>query len=354
MRGDGRCSLSVSCRWSAAGSRSCHTASPGTSASLRPQFQPTHSPLRSMDAVLGISPARWRGERSDVGFARWSTLSSHSLRLERRDAHAANCQRTCRSAPRVCPRGLPPVAGLSPPPSGGRCNPEQLLVEQLPVRSDLLLGRAEVDRSGAHRLVRAVLQFVFHVIARRVPWKGRLLRVQVGDVVRAAELQRNNVVDLKRAPTASPACPLSRTARCAQYADALEASSPTRGALSLERGTPKGRRKPGRAASSIARFRTQDLGIAASVCVPDHRLREDATGHSGASFTPRVRMEATGLRSCRLRHLLEWAHRRRSPSGRTQLGTHLGHPEARCGADARRCSDRSTRTPRAARCRYSI
>ena len=206
MRGDGRCSLSVSCRWSAAGSRSCHTASPGTSPSLRPQFQPTHSPLRSMEAVLGISPARWRGERSDVGFARWSTLSSHSLRLERRDVHRANGQRTCRSAPRVCPRGLPPVAGLSPPPSGGRCDPEQLLVEQLPVRSDLLLGRAEVDRSGAHRLVRAVLQFVFHVVARRVPWKGRLLRVQVGDVVRAAELQRNNVVDLKRAPTArSPA-----------------------------------------------------------------------------------------------------------------------------------------------------
>ncbi len=84
----------------------------------------------------------------------------------------------------------------------------------------------------------------------------------------------------------SPACPLSRTAGCPQYADALEASSPTRGALSLERGTPKGRRKPGRAASSIARFRTQDLGIAASVCVPDHRLREDATGHSGASFIP--------------------------------------------------------------------
>jgi hypothetical protein len=65
---------------------------------------------------------------------------------------------------------------------------EHLPIERLPVRRDPLLRRSEGDQSGAHDVVELVLELVLDVVARV---RVRLLREQVGDVVRAADLEPN-------------------------------------------------------------------------------------------------------------------------------------------------------------------
>jgi hypothetical protein len=51
----------------------------------------------------------------------------------------------------------------------------------------------------------------FDVESRRVAWQRRLFAVEVGDVVGAAELERDDVVDLQRAPALLSRCsPLPR------------------------------------------------------------------------------------------------------------------------------------------------
>ena len=87
--------------------------------------------------------------------------------------------------------------------SAGRRDPEHLLVERLPVRRDLPLDAAEGHRPVADEVVELVLELVLDVEAGRVGRQRRLFGVEVGDVVGAAELEPDDVVDLERAAVAA-------------------------------------------------------------------------------------------------------------------------------------------------------
>ena len=80
--------------------------------------------------------------------------------------------------------------------SAGGCHPEDLPIQRLPVRRDLLLDASEGYRPVADEVVELVLELVLDVEARRASGKRRLLWVEVCNVVGAAELERDDVVDL--------------------------------------------------------------------------------------------------------------------------------------------------------------
>src|SRR5512143_3018029 len=73
-----------------------------------------------------------------------------------------------------------------------RCS-RQALEDSYPVRSDLQLRLLQRHLSAAQLIVQVVLHLVFFVEAG--PRVGGL-RPQVGNVVGAAQLQRNEVIDL--------------------------------------------------------------------------------------------------------------------------------------------------------------
>ena len=79
--------------------------------------------------------------------------------------------------------------------AAARRDAEHVLVERLPVRRDLPLDGAERHRAVADEVVELVLELVLDVVAGvRVAFSG----IEVGDVVRAAEFERDDVVDLER------------------------------------------------------------------------------------------------------------------------------------------------------------
>ena len=75
---------------------------------------------------------------------------------------------------------------------------EHLSVELLPVRSDAPLRFSQADPSGADQRVQPRVEPVLDHVSGGVVREGVLLREQVGNVVGAAQPERNDVIDLQR------------------------------------------------------------------------------------------------------------------------------------------------------------
>src|SRR6266540_3066502 len=89
----------------------------------------------------------------------------------------------------------PPAGWRGGSPSSTRLDAEHSRVELLPVGGDLPPSIAQLDVSCADQVVEAILELVLEAIARaRVCPFGK----EVGGLVRAAELERDDVVDLER------------------------------------------------------------------------------------------------------------------------------------------------------------
>jgi hypothetical protein len=103
------------------------------------------------------------------------------------------------------PIGRRSVAMPTRPCSPGRDYVEHPLVQRLPVGRDSDLHGAESHRARAHERVRAVLRPVLDVVVRS---PAARLGLEVRDVVRAAEFEGDDVVDLDRAPVETGRHPL--------------------------------------------------------------------------------------------------------------------------------------------------